>query len=171
MGPKNRNTGKVWRDDEEVEKGIIDYSYKRISFKNSRVYGFIMKHITSKTNIIEEDDFAFLEMLVIQNLTNDEYESSHINWLIIMKETKLSHITKHKKKYVRFFTFFFVIYLFRLAENYILFRSFGIILRIDLIHYIFFMLIATMFTIIAEETEKIIEREEDKIENIIKGKL
>jgi len=81
------------------------------------------------------------------------------------------HIKKHKRKYIRFFTFFFVIYVFRLFENYLLFSFYDIVFNIDLLHFLFFAIVAAIFTVISEVTEKILEKEEHKLENIIKRKL
>ena len=76
-----------------------------------------------------------------------------------------------KKKYIRFVTFFILIFLFRSYENYLLSKTAGINLEIDFINFVVFILVATIFTLVAEITEKIIEVEEEKLENFVKDKL
>jgi len=88
-----------------------------------------------------------------------------------MSRERSSHISKHKKKYVRFIIFFFLVYIFRTYENYLMIKATGVTLDIDFANYLVIILIATVFTFVAEATEKIIEEEEAKIENFIKNEM
>ena len=50
-------------------------------------------------------------------------------------------------------------------------KATGVTLDIDFANYLVIILIATVFTFVAEATEKIIEEEEAKIENFIKNEM
>lgn len=50
-------------------------------------------------------------------------------------------------------------------------KATGVPLEIDLANYLVMILIATVFTFVAEATEKIIEEEEAKIEDFIKEEM
>jgi prolipoprotein diacylglyceryltransferase len=88
------------------------------------------------------------------------------------------HVKKHRKKYWRFVLFIIILSIFRIIEDYFLVNSIGVEFKIDIIILFSIIFIAAVFTVISEVTEKMIEKEEPKIEemireekNIIKKKL
>jgi len=88
-----------------------------------------------------------------------------------MSKDKPSHVSRHKKKYIRFIIFFFLVYVFRTYENYLVSKVTGITLDIDVVNYLVVILIATVFTFVAEITEKIIEEQEAKLEDFVKKEI
>lgn len=78
------------------------------------------------------------------------------------------HVKKHRKKYWRFILFIIILSIFRIVEDYFLVKSIGLEFEIDLFIFLSIIFIAIIFTVISEITEKMIEKEEPKIEEIIK---
>lgn len=78
------------------------------------------------------------------------------------------HVRRHRKKYLRFALFLLVLSLFRIAEDYFLVKSLGLEFDIDIIILFSIVSIAAIFTLLSGLTEKVIEYEEPKIEEIIK---
>jgi hypothetical protein len=76
------------------------------------------------------------------------------------------HIRKHKKKYVRFISFFVFLVIYSIIEDLIAVSLHGV--EFDIIVLINVFLIALIFTAISEVTESLVKREEPKIEKFIK---
>ena len=72
------------------------------------------------------------------------------------------HVRKHRKKYSRFILFFVILLTFRVIEDYFLIKSIGIEFEIDIFILFSIILIASIFTGIAELTEELIEEKEAK---------
>jgi hypothetical protein len=80
------------------------------------------------------------------------------------------HLKRHRKKYLRFVLFVIILSVFRIIEDYFLIKSLGLELEIDLFILLGTVLIAVTFTVISELTEKMVEKEEYRIEKFIKKK-
>ena len=76
------------------------------------------------------------------------------------------HIKKHKKKYVRFVSFFIFLVIYSVIEDLIAVTLHGV--EFDIIVLINVFTIALLFTGIAEITERIFKKEEPKLEKFIK---
>ena len=78
-----------------------------------------------------------------------------------------NYIKRHRKKYIRFALFLLVLSLFRILEDYYLVSSLGLEIEIDIAILLSTVLIAVIFTLLSGVTERVIEIEEPKIEEII----
>ena len=71
------------------------------------------------------------------------------------------HIRRHKKKYVRFLTFFVFLVVYSVIEDLIAVSIHGV--EFDIIVLINVFIIALLFTGIAELTERLYKKEEDEL--------
>ena len=78
------------------------------------------------------------------------------------------HIKTNRKKYLRFVSFTIILAAFRIVEHYFLLRTIGIELETNIFILLVIVFIAFTFTVISELTEKMVEKEEPKIEKFIK---
>lgn len=75
------------------------------------------------------------------------------------------HFRKHAKHYIRFIAFFFFLMAFSIIEDLIAVTTIGVKFDFQLLSHI--VILALIFTAIAHRTEKLFEKEAEKVEEFV----
>ena len=75
------------------------------------------------------------------------------------------HLRKHAKHYVRFIAFFFFLMIFSIVEDLIAVTTIGVKFDFQLLSHI--VILALIFTAIAHKTEKLFEKEAERVEEFV----
>ncbi len=75
------------------------------------------------------------------------------------------HVHKHGKHYVRFIAFFFFLVVYSIVEDLVAVTTLGVQFSFQL--FIHILILALLFTAIAQKTERLFEKEAERVEEFV----